>query len=46
MGALVAALEKLLASGEIKPDESVVVFNTGTGLKYSECFEIPAVADS
>jgi threonine synthase len=35
-GACVAALRKLKASGHISPDDSVVVFNTGTGFKYVE----------
>lgn len=38
-GALVAALDQLLAAGWVKHDERVVLFNTGTGLKYLECFE-------
>jgi threonine synthase len=33
-GACVAALRKLRASGHVSPDESVVLFNTGTGYKY------------
>ena len=33
-GAAWAALGKLRASGFIRPEHSVVVFNTGTGLKY------------
>jgi threonine synthase len=33
-GACVAALRKLKASGHVSPDDSVVVFNTGTGFKY------------
>jgi threonine synthase len=33
-GAAWAALERLRASGWVRPDERVVVFNTGTGLKY------------
>ncbi len=33
-GASWAALQSLRASGWVKPDERVVVFNTGTGLKY------------
>lgn len=32
--ATLAALRKLLKSGEIKADEKIVLFNTGTGLKY------------
>jgi threonine synthase len=35
-GACVAALRKLKASGHVSPDDSVVVFNTGTGFKYVE----------
>jgi threonine synthase len=35
-GACVAALQKLKASGHLSPDDSVVVFNTGTGFKYVE----------
>lgn len=38
-GALVAALEQLIASSWIQPEEEVVLFDTGTGLKYLECFE-------
>lgn len=34
-----AALVKLLSTGAIKRDERVVIFNTGCGLKYLECFE-------
>jgi threonine synthase len=33
-GAAWAALSQLRASGFIRPEDSVVVFNTGTGLKY------------
>lgn len=33
-GAALAALERLLAAGTIKPHESVVLFNTGGALKY------------
>jgi threonine synthase len=34
--AATAAYDKLLASGEIKPGERVVLFNTGAGLKYTD----------
>ena len=34
-----AALRALINSGKIKLDEQVVVFNTGSGIKYLECFE-------
>jgi threonine synthase len=37
-GALVAALRRLIADGTVAADERVVLFNTGTGLKYLECF--------
>jgi threonine synthase len=38
-GALLAAMRKLLETGWIKPNESVVLFNTGSGIKYLEAFE-------
>ena len=38
-GALVSALKKLLETGEINRDERVVLFNTGSGIKYLEAFE-------
>jgi threonine synthase len=34
--ACISALEKLLATGFLKPDEEIVIYNTGTGLKYLE----------
>ena len=37
-GACVAALKKLLVNGFLKPDERIVIYNTGTGLKYLEAF--------
>jgi|HubBroStandDraft_6_1064221.scaffolds.fasta_scaffold82760_3 threonine synthase len=37
-GACVAALRKLLANGFLKPDEHIVIYNTGAGLKYLEAF--------
>jgi len=36
--ACVAALEKLLASGFLKPEERIVIYNTGAGLKYLEAY--------
>ena len=33
-----AALRCLIDSGMIKVDEQVVVFNTGSGIKYLECY--------
>jgi threonine synthase len=36
--ACVAALEKLLASGFLKPADRIVLYNTGTGLKYPEAY--------
>jgi threonine synthase len=35
-GACISALRKLKASGHVTPDDTVVVFNTGTGSKYVE----------
>ncbi|HET7259204.1 MAG TPA: threonine synthase [Candidatus Acidoferrum sp.] len=37
--ATVSAARKLAASGWIKPSETVVLFNTGTGYKYSEAWQ-------
>lgn len=36
--ACVAALEKLLGSGFLKPADRIVLYNTGTGLKYAEAY--------
>jgi len=36
--ACVAALEKLLASGFLKASDRIVLYNTGTGLKYAEAY--------
>ena len=33
-----AALKLLLSSGKIAPDERVVIFNTGSGIKYLDCY--------
>jgi threonine synthase len=33
-----AALDQLLANGFLKPDERIVVYNTGSGLKYLEAY--------
>ncbi len=37
-GACVAALKKLLASRFLKADERIVIYNTGSGLKYLEAY--------
>ncbi len=37
-GACVAALNKLLASGFLTPQERIVMYNTGSGLKYLEAY--------
>jgi threonine synthase len=34
-----AALEKLLAAKQIEPGERIVIFNTGSGIKYLDCYE-------
>jgi threonine synthase len=38
-GATVVAIQKLLERGEVKPDDTIVLFNTGTGYKYAEAWE-------
>jgi len=43
--ATVIAARKLSASGWIKPEETVVLFNTGTGYKYSEAWQLALRAD-
>jgi threonine synthase len=34
-----SALEKLLAAKQIAPDERIVIFNTGSGIKYLDCYD-------
>jgi threonine synthase len=34
-----AALENLLATKQIAPGERIVIFNTGSGIKYLDCYE-------
>jgi threonine synthase len=36
-GATWAALQKLTAAGRVAPAERIVLFNTGSGLKYPDC---------
>ncbi|MBP7474063.1 MAG: threonine synthase [Pyrinomonadaceae bacterium] len=36
--ACLPALRKLIADGSVSEGESVVIFNTGSGVKYLECF--------
>ncbi|HEY6090242.1 MAG TPA: threonine synthase [Gemmatimonadaceae bacterium] len=38
-GACVPALRKLVERGDVKSDEKVVLFNTGSGIKYLDAFE-------
>ncbi len=40
--ATLAGLKKLLEDGEVDEGERVVLFNTGTGLKYTDLFEVDA----
>ena len=40
--ATAAALEKLLASGQLDPDDTILLLNTGSGLKYLELVVISA----
>jgi threonine synthase len=35
----VSAARKLASSGWIKPEETVVLFNTGTGYKYAAAWQ-------
>jgi threonine synthase len=37
-GACVAAARRLYKTGFLQPDETVVIYNTGSGLKYAEAF--------
>ncbi|MGH7729757.1 MAG: threonine synthase [Candidatus Eiseniibacteriota bacterium] len=39
-GATFAALRRLRASGEVKAKERVVIYNTGSGLKYPEAWRL------
>ena len=34
-----AALRKLLAAKKIAPKERIVIFNTGSGVKYLDCYQ-------
>ena len=45
--ACIGALERLCAEQWIKPDEQVVIFNTGAAQKYPEAIaaELPRIAD-
>jgi threonine synthase len=38
-GACIPALRKLLERGDVKSNEKVVLFNTGSGIKYLEAFD-------
>jgi len=40
----VPAVRKLLERGDIKPDEKVVLFNTGSGIKYIDVFDQGEIA--
>lgn len=40
--ATLAALKKMIANGEIDKTERVVLFNTGSGLKYTNLFQVNA----
>ena len=37
-GACVPALRRLIQSGDVNPDDRVVLLNTASGVKYPECF--------
>ena len=36
--ACISAIERLLAAGHVKPDDQIVIWNTGSGLKYLEAY--------
>ncbi|MBA3255474.1 MAG: pyridoxal-phosphate dependent enzyme, partial [Pyrinomonadaceae bacterium] len=36
--ACLPALRKMIEAGQVKPEERVVLFNTGAGVKYLESF--------
>ena len=38
-GACLSALKKMIERGEVEKDERIVIFNTGSGLKYLEAFQ-------
>ena len=35
-----AALRTLVTSERVAPEERIVIFNTGSGIKYLECFQV------
>ena len=37
--ACLPALREMIENGLVKENETVVIFNTGAGVKYLECFE-------
>ena len=43
--ACLVAYRKLIANGFFKPEDTVVLFNTGTGLKYLDVLDARAAAD-
>jgi threonine synthase len=38
-GACFAALKSLRSAGKLRPGERVVIFNTGSGIKYLDCYQ-------
>jgi threonine synthase len=38
--ACVAAAERLVREGFLKPDDKIVIYNTGSGLKYLEAYSV------
>jgi threonine synthase len=44
--ATISALRKMVEASEVDRDESIVLFNTGSGLKYTDLFDVKApIAD-
>jgi threonine synthase len=40
--ATLSGLKRLLSDGQVDHDERVILFNTGSGLKYTDLFEVKA----
>jgi threonine synthase len=40
--ATLAALKRMISRGDVEKDESIVLFNTGSGLKYTDLFDFEA----
>lgn len=45
-GACVAAVRKLIAERTLGPDDRIVIYNTGSGLKYLEAYSTRFLRDA